>query len=179
MGAPVNPSVWQPFKKKAKYNEYRCRSCICKIITVQKCFGHTPMLLPHSDAYPEDGCKGIMVSAMEKIQQKPPPIPTHTWYKLPQKQHKGHPFKKYLAEGGLLIRKFNPVTDNDPDPENDPILGIHRGLDKMLPPKQPAIQPGVSNEGTSGLPEQVPGVGGSSDNKPEEHNDQGTVGKVE
>ena len=81
-------------------NQYTCKGCGERIITIDKDEGTTPMQLACRATV---GCGGSMVSSMYRVNQAMKP--THEWYK-PAHKIKNPAMREHVKMGGLMIRRI-------------------------------------------------------------------------
>jgi len=88
---------------KGQINQYTCRECDRNIVTIDVDEGVTPFMLA---CRATDGCKGMMVSGMYRVDQTLKP--QFEWYQpTPKKIKKLNPeMRDHCERGGLLIRRF-------------------------------------------------------------------------
>lgn len=92
---------------KFQINEYTCKSCGGKIVTVNADRGVTPMFIRcRADMM----CGGTAVSAGYQVDQAQ--RPTHEWYRPAGKElrHLDKPMREHIKSGGLKIRRVSVYT---------------------------------------------------------------------
>jgi hypothetical protein len=94
-----------------KINNYVCRECSGRIVTVNRDDGTTPFRLLCRVRY---GCMGLMQSTFYRCDQSEPP--THEWFKpsLKWARRKGPDMLQHVKMGGLALRDV--VADPEPAP---------------------------------------------------------------
>jgi hypothetical protein len=91
-----------------KVNNYVCRECRGRIVTVNRVQGTTPFLVL-CDAKP--GCKGMMQSVLYRCDQSE--RPTHEWFRptLKEAKRQGLDMLQHVKMGGLDIRPVSAPAE--------------------------------------------------------------------
>jgi hypothetical protein len=90
-------------------NPYTCKVCGGVTNTIHVDHGVTPFML---DCRATPGCKGMAVSSMYPMFERPAhiPEPTWEWYRPGPSQHLRVWEARHVAQGGALIRPLSPDT---------------------------------------------------------------------
>lgn len=87
-----------------KVNNYVCRDCRGRIVTVSRVEGTTPFLV---ECRVKPGCKGLMQSSLYRCEQTE--SPTHEWFRpsLKEAKRQGPDMLHHVRQGGLDIRPIS------------------------------------------------------------------------
>lgn len=117
-----------------KVNNYICRACSGRIVTVNRVKGTTPFMIL-CKAVP--GCQGFMSSAFYRCDQSE--TPTYEWFKpsLKEAARQGKDMLDHVRKGGLDIR---PIVQTPGATLHTVGIGWDTYMARVLPPDAPAVQ---------------------------------------